>query len=361
VGPDEREADEIPELPTHLTDEELEGAIPLYAGGVVVGFLVPEFPVPVPTWIETDLFFRLNRSAIIAAGIAAFLSALLASLLAFVLLRPIRELTGAAQAMGAGDLEQRVLPRGGRETILLAKTFNRMADSLQSAEKRRRALTADIAHELRNPLAIQRANLEALQDGVYPLTAESLETVIQQNLLLEHLVEDLRTLAIADAGEMRLEITSVDLPALLNRRGGELAPEAAARSVELRTELAADCPPVEADPARIGQITLNLLRNALEHAPPGGWVELGLTCAADAVEITVRDSGPGIPEEDLPHIFERFFRGDKSRERLRGATGLGLSIARQLAVAHGGSLIAANHPEGGALFRLTLPAARTSG
>ncbi len=340
----------------YLTPEELARAIPLYDRGDPVGYLLPEARVPILPGVERALLLRLNRSAFLAALIAGLFSLLLALGLAWYLLRPVRELTRAAAALAGGDLTQRVPARGDDEIGDLARTFNHMAASLQQAEQRRRALTADIAHELRNPLAVQRANLEAITDGIYPLTLETLDPVIQQTRLLERLVDDLRTLALADAGQLSLHRAPTDFPSLIRRRVNALEPEALARSIQIQLALDDACPPLSLDEERITQIIGNLMSNALRHTPEGGRVTLELTCPPGYARLTVRDTGSGIPPADLPHLFERFFRGDRSRERSGGNTGLGLPIARRLAESHGGSLEAGNHPERGAVFTLVLPA-----
>ena len=344
-----------PGVQDKLTPEEITQAIPLYEDDVLIGYLLPDVRIAPAPGIESTLLDRLTRSALVAAGIAAGLSLVLALLLAYALLRPVRELTRAAGAMSRGDLSQRVNARGTGETALLARTFNEMAESLQQAEIRRKGLTADIAHELRNPLAVQRANIEAMQDGLYPLTAEQLEPLRQQNLQLERLVEDLRMLAMADAGHLSLERAPTDLAMLLERRLAEMSPDAEAKNVRLVLEKQIVPDSLFLDPARIGQIVHNLVANALRYAPQGSAVNISLASEAGKVRIAVRDQGPGINPEDLPMIFERFYRGDKARSRDSGGTGLGLSIARRLAEAHGGTLEASNHPAGGAVFTLTLP------
>ena len=338
-----------------LTEEEISQAIPLYEGIRVVGYLLPEVRVNAMPGIETPLLQRLTNSAITATVIAVSLSLVLAILLSYALLRPIRDLTEAARSMGRGDLSQRVTPRGNGETALLARTFNEMAESLQLAENRRKALTADIAHELRNPLAIQRANIEALQDGLYPLSLEQLEPLLQQNVLLERLVDDLRTLALADSGHLSLERSPTDLPALIRRRVDELAPEAGQKNIQITLDVPIKAPDALVDPARIGQILTNLMTNALRYAPEHSTISVSLAITALDIRLSVRDQGPGISAQDLPLIFERFYRGDKARSRDQGSTGLGLSIARRLAEAHNGTLSASNHPDGGAVFTLTLP------
>jgi signal transduction histidine kinase len=301
----------------------------------------------------------LSQAALTAGLAAGGLSLLLAFLLAFNLLRPVRELTQAAARLGQGDLAQRVPVRGNDELTILGRSFNKMADSLQAATRSRQALTADIAHELRNPLAVQRANLEALQDGVYPLTPENLQPILEQNMLLSRLVDDLHTLALADAGQLKLERIPVDLRLLVERVGERFRPQASSQKITLNQHVPADALAAEAgpllDPLRIEQILSNLFSNALRYTPEGGQIEISLVFRPDLAEMTVRDSGPGIPAEALPYIFDRFYRADRSRSRMDGGTGLGLAIARQLAEAHGGSLTAANHPQGGAVFTLRLP------
>jgi two-component system sensor histidine kinase BaeS len=304
---------------------------------------------------ERFLLNRLNMAALTAGLIAGGLSLLLALLLTFRLLRPIRELTGAAKRLGSGDLSQRVKVSGNDELTILGQAFNHMADSLQQAGESRKAMTADIAHELRNPLAVQRANLEALQDGVYPLTTESLNPVLEQNLLLTRLVEDLRTIALADAGQLELEYASTDLLNLTSKVIERFKPQAANRGVEISLESAKSEVRVCIDPMRVEQIINNLLSNSLRYTPAGGAITISVHERERKALLTVHDSGPGIPEESLPFVFERFYRSDRSRSRAEGGTGLGLAIARQLAQAHGGALTAANHPDGGAIFTLDLP------
>lgn len=341
-----------------FTAEELAAAATLRVNGKVVGYLFYTGGMGYSQGDEKMLVNRLTQAAITAGLIAGGLSLLLALFLAYGLLRPVQEMTRAAQRLGQGDLSQRVQVKGSDELAVLGRTFNHMADSLQQSEESRRAMTADIAHELRNPLAVQRANLEALQDGIYPLSAENLQPVLEQNMLLSRLVEDLRTLALADAGQLKLECTSVDFVALVGRVMDRFRPQSDAQQVSLSLQTlpgAAGSNSAWADPMRLEQILTNLLSNALRFTPQGGRIELAVTAASDAFQLSIHDSGPGIPEESMLHIFERFYRADRSRSRAEGGTGLGLAIAKQLAHAHGGSLRAANHPQGGAVFTLTIP------
>lgn len=341
-----------------LDRQEMRAAIPIQAGGQTIGFLAIQGSPGFSSTDQDQLVNRINQVALTAGLIAGAISLVLALVLAYRLLKPVQELTQAAEQLAQGDLSQRVDVRGNDELATLGKTFNQMASSLQSSEANRRAMTADIAHELRNPLAIQRANLEALQDGIYPPTPENLELVLEQNHLLTRLVDDLRTLALADAGQLELDRTPTDMKSLVERLLSRYVPQARERNIQI--DLTSEEPyesyvQVVVDPIRIEQIIVNLFSNAIRHTHEGGFIHSHLSATLQAVQLVVHDSGPGFPEEALPHLFERFYRVDKSRSRSEGGTGLGLAIARQLAEAHGGSLIAANHPSGGAVFTLTIP------
>lgn len=343
-----------------LSREQLEAGIPVEVGGETVGYLLMGNSLLFTTLDEALLTDRIDRAALIAGLIAGGVALLLALLLAYRLLRPVRDLTAAAGLMAQGDLSQQVRVRGDDELAQLGRTFNQMAESLRQAQASRQAMTADIAHELRTPLAVQRANLEALQDGLYPPTPENLSLVLEQNHLLTRMVDDLRTLALADSGELTLERVPADLGALVGRVVEQFAAQAAARRIDLETHRLGGASDgalrrLNLDPMRIEQILANLLSNALRHTPEGGRIAVTLAWSPQWAELSVQDSGPGIPQEALPYIFERFYRADRSRSRAEGGTGLGLAIARRLAELHGGTLEAANAPQGGAVFTLHLP------
>ncbi len=347
-----------------LEGEEFLSAIPLVVDGETVGYLLPPGGYVFGQNVEAELLGQLNQALLSAALIAGGLALILALLLAFYLLRPVRELTRAATRMSEGDLTQRVRVGGKDELATLGKAFNHMAASLEEGEQRRQSMTADIAHELRTPLAVQRANLEAMLDGVYPLTTKNLGPVLEQNQLLTRLVADLRTIALADAGELNLNILPTDLNRIVSSVMERFRPPADRQQISLGIELDAACPVLEADRDRIEQILINLLNNALQYTPEEGEIRLSTSCNTQAsgqfALVEIRDSGSGVPPDALPHIFERFYRVDRSRSREEGGTGLGLAIARKLAEAHRGTLIAANNPEGGALFSLSLPLHRSS-
>ena len=326
-------------------------------GGQIIGYLLPEGGNLLGTNDATPLIQRLNNAALQAGAIAAALALVLALILAYQILKPIDHLTRAAQEMSSGDLTQRVPEQGHDEIATLARSFNQMGDSLLRSMEQRRAMTADIAHELRTPLAVQRAQLEAMQDGIYPMTVENLQVALDQNRFLSHLVEDLRTLALADAGELRLDLEPVNLAELLENITNRFRPAAEATQVGLQfsTKEPALKPIIQADPIRLEQILINLIGNALRYTPDNGQILITLESIPSWAVITIQDSGPGISPEALEHLFERFYRADRSRSREAGGSGLGLTIAQQLANAHGGSISAENASNGGALFKLILP------
>ena len=338
-----------------LTATELSSAIQLKNNGTLVGYLLPESAMMYSTADEQFLLSRLTRAALVAGLVGAGLALPLAFFLTYQLMHPVRTLTQAARMIEKGDFSQQVPVHGKDELAQLSTTFNNMADSLQKAQESRRAMTADIAHELRTPLAVQLAHLEALQDGIYPLAKENLLPILEQNQMLNHLVEDLRTLTLADAGQLKLDLVKTDLQSLVMREVERFKPQASARQIELHFSSSADCPAIVVDPARIEQILNNLISNALRYTPDSGKIEIALKVDGDKLRITIHDNGPGISEEALPYVFERFYRADRSRSRSEGGSGLGLAIALQIALLHGGTLTASNSPLGGALFTLSLP------
>jgi two-component system sensor histidine kinase BaeS len=340
---------------TTLSDEEKSASIQLKKRSLTVGYLLAKGGMQVSNGAQQPLINRLNDAALQAGLIALVIAFVLAIILAEGILKPVRQLTRAAELVAAGDWSHEVPAKGKDELAALARSFNAMVDSLRQSEERRQGMTADIAHELRTPLAVQRAHLEAMQDGIYPITAESLQPVLDQNGMLVRLVDDLRTLALADAGELQLEKQSVNAREFLLGMQERFRSAAEERNVEIVVSESQTCPSIMADPDRLAQIFTNLIGNALRYAPEGGKIILAAECTGNEILITVSDNGPGIPAEALPAIFDRFYRVDKARSREEGGSGLGLAIARQLAGAHGGKLSAENLPQGGARFTLSIP------
>lgn len=297
----------------------------------------------------------LVAAALLAGGLALALGAGMAGRL----LGPVEALTAAARRLEAGDLGQRVAVRSEDEIGQLAQAFNAMASSLERQQALRRNLVSDVAHELRTPLANLSGYLEALRDGVLEPTAEQLASLHEEAQLLGRLVDDLQVLAQAEAGEQRLAPRPTPVEPLLRQSMDAFQAQAAAKDQVLQAELADGLGVCLLDPDRVAQILRNLLANALTHAPSGGRIGLEALREEDAasawLRIVVTDDGPGIAPEDQDRIFERFYRVDPSRSRDTGGSGLGLTIARQLAVAQGGSLTVDSRPGQGARFTLRLP------
>jgi two-component system sensor histidine kinase BaeS len=308
--------------------------------------------------LDALLIGRVNRAIWLAAGLGALLGLVLAVVLSRSLTAPLRSLTAAMNRFARGERNLHLPATSPDEVGDLTESFRHLVGEIERQEGLRKEMTADIAHELRNPIAVIQANVESLVDGVYPATAENLEPVLESVHLLSRLVEDLRTLALADAGRLTVEIGATDIIPVLRRVANALEQHAAAKQIRLTVE-SAHSVFAAADPQRLEQILSNLVNNAIRHTPEGGRVAMRVALQASGrVRIDVTDTGSGIPPDALAHVFERFYRADRGRSRVEGGTGLGLAIARKLAEAQGGNLTADNPPEGGARFSLTLaPAA----
>ncbi len=303
----------------------------------------------------------VHGSLWLAGGLAALVAVALGLLLARQIAGPVRALTTAARRLGAGDLEGRVPVRGRRDELgELAEAFNSMAEAVGRQEMLRRQMAADIAHELRTPLAVIQANLEAMLDGIRPLSAEEVADVHRETQLLSRLVTDLRDLSLAEMGQLPLRKEPTDLTASVWMSVARFSSQAEEKGVRLVVEAAESLPRAEVDPDRVAQVLGNLLDNALRHTLPGGEVMVRLQPGAqrDEVRVTVRDTGSGIPEEHLPNIFERFYRADRARTRTDGGSGIGLAVVRQLIEAHGGRVWAESQPGKGTTFSFVLPAAK---
>jgi len=337
--------------------EQLAEGVPVEVNGELVGTVLGRPQSPGLTPVEEAFLGRVNRALLIAAGGAAVMALLLGVLLARTLTRPLREMTAAARSLARGDLGEQVEVRSQDEVGELARAFNQMSRDLAQAASRRRQLTADIAHDLRTPISIIQGHAEALRDGVLPPTPETFALIHEETMRLNRMVEDLRTLSRAEAGELSLVRRPVAVGALLEQLAAGRRPAAGEKGIELRLEGESGLPEVEVDADRMAQALNNLVDNALRHTPAGGTVTLAGGRAEDGVWLQVRDSGPGIAAEDLPHVFERFYRGDRARQRHDGGSGLGLAIARSIVEAHGGRIRAESPAGAGAVFTIELPAA----
>jgi two-component system OmpR family sensor kinase len=375
---------------SRLSQPEQADAIPIIEQqGQIIGYLVFDPPGFGALSGPAQMFlWQFNRSLVQAGLIAGGLGILLGLGIARGLSAPLGRLATAARRISKGDLSQRVPVTGSDEVADLARAFNEMAAGLQQAETLRRSLVADIAHELRTPLAVMQGNLQAILDDVYPLEKAEIATVYDETLILSRLIDDLRELAQAEAGQLSLNLQPVQLVPLIEQAVNLFEELTHEKGIKLAASLPSDLPTVLADPDRVRQVLHNLLANALRHTPDGGEIEIRAeesrggfareqgrdisppllrppapllenTTPPSLLRITVTDTGPGISPADLPQVFNRFWRADKARSREQGGSGLGLAIARQLVEAQGGQIgVESEGVAGrGSRFWFTLPVA----
>lgn len=298
---------------------------------------------------------RLEQSLLWTTLLSAALGIALAWLFAHRVARPLEAVSNATTQLAGGNLKVRIPnPKGQDETANLARNFNHMAESLEKLETERKAMIADIAHELRTPLTVIQARLEAIQDGVTSLDMSEIDRLHRQTGLLSRLIEDLRTLSLADAGKLSLERRDMDVGQMVASVVESFQAEAQAKKVHLE----ADAPRplrVNADPYRLTQVLSNLVTNALKYTPENGSITVKAIQQDKQVTIQIQDTGSGLPTEAIHQLFDRFYRVEGSRSRQSGGSGLGLAIVKTLVELHGGKVEAHNRPQGGAEFRISLP------
>jgi signal transduction histidine kinase len=318
----------------------------------------------VATSNEEDFLGRVNRWLIIVAIAAAIAALALGLILIRQIVRPVKLLNRGARQVAGGNLGYRVDIKSKDELGDLGRSFNAMASSLEGAETERRRIVADITHELRTPLTVIEGTVDGIEDGVFQADKEHLDVIKEQTALLTRLTADLRELSLAESGQLKLQLAATDLAELVRRKLVTFAAPAREKGLELASDLAADLPPAEVDPARIEQVLGNLLTNAIRHTPAGGRITVSARSIesdaahgidASSVLVSVADTGEGISPEHLPHVFDRFYRVEESRSRGEGGAGLGLAIVRQMAEAHGGKVWAESQPGKGSTFQVALP------
>jgi two-component system, OmpR family, sensor histidine kinase BaeS len=316
---------------------------------------------------EQDFLTRTNSYLWIAGLIAILVALLLGVLLTRQITRPIRELTSGAQHISGGDLGYRVKITSNDELGNLARSFNSMAASLDNSEQSRKRLVSDVAHELRTPLTIIEGTVDGIMDGVFQSDKERLETIKEQTSFLTALVNDLRELSLADAGQLKLDRQPTNMVELISRKLSQFEAAAIEKKITIRMENAPNIPEIGVDSRRIEQVITNLLSNSIRHTPLGGVVTVSLKTTETSqppskrsLVISVKDTGEGIAAENLPHLFERFYRVESSRARSEGGAGLGLAIVRQLVEAHGGQVKVESQVGKGSTFYVLLPVASES-
>ncbi|MBE9471119.1 MAG: HAMP domain-containing protein [Chloroflexi bacterium] len=347
--------------PVRLLPASLDKGAPILVDGQQVGTLIVASGLGRLTSYE-DAFLRQANRLMLVAGVVAVLAVLVVSgFQARRIVAPVRALAEAARQVASGDLSQRVSVTSQDELGEMAVAFNTMAAELaRQHELRRRAMT-DIAHELRTPLSVLQIELESIEDGLTTPTPEVIAGLQTDVAHLRRLVDDLRMLSLAEAGELQMEVEPVEMGDLIQDVLNRVQGAARAKGITLDTRVPATALPVTGDPQRLAQVLLNLLSNAMQHTPSDGQITVSAQRVEESgehgeeVHVTVQDTGEGIPAEDLPHIFERFYRTDRARSRETGGSGLGLSITRSLVEAHGGRLWAHSTEDQGSAFTFALP------
>lgn len=341
-----------------ISQSNLKRGVPLQVDGETVGWLLftpalDRFRLGTP---EGNFLNSVNQATIFSALGAAGIALILGGILAYTLTRSLREMTAATQLLARGELGHQVQVRSKDELGVLADSFNQMSAELARSNDLRRRMTADIAHDLRTPLSVILGYTEGLNDGKLQATAETFTVMHTEALHLSRLIDDLKILALADAGELPLTRQRIAPGILLRRASDAHRVEAGRQQIEIRILVSSDLPDVEVDVERMAQVLGNLMSNALRYTPARGKITLSAARADRGVQLRIADNGAGIPAEDLPYIFGRSFRGDKARRQEEGETGLGLAIAKSLVEAQGGKISVESALGEGTTFTIDLPA-----
>ena len=338
-----------------MSASNVEQGVPITRNGKIVGILVP-ISVPFEGEPREVAFIDRTKTLLIySALIGLAIALLLGVFLSRTLTRPIRELTQATHAVSEGDLSQQVPVRSNDELGELAMSFNKMSAELSRSVNSRKQMTADIAHELRTPLSLILGHAEAVHDGVLPPTQENFEIIREEATRLEHLINDLRILSLADAGKLTINLQTIEPQRLLQEVASLYQYQTQKKSISLELDIASPLSTIEVDPGRMTQVLTNILDNAIRHTLKGGRIVLAARQQHDQIELSILDSGPGLHTDDINHIFDRFYRTDPSRQREDGGSGLGLAIARSIVQVHGGQLSAQSEAGQGLKIMIRLP------
>jgi two-component system sensor histidine kinase BaeS len=338
-----------------LSHKELQESIELESEGESIGLLVVvPFPLPRNT-LEQKFLSSLQRGLMISSLATLLIALILGGILIQSFTQPIRKLANATEAVARGDLGYQVEINTQDELGRLAASFNSMSTDLDKADQARKQMTADIAHDLRTPLSVLHGYTEAMNEGKLEGTPEIYQVMHQQAQHLNYLIEDLRTLSLLDSDELSFQIENIDPTLILNQVMAAFQTITKEKELNIHLEISEDLPRADLDPDRLTQVLGNLISNAIKVLTPGGEIKIVAKGIEDALEIQVMDTGPGIEEDHLPHIFDRFYRADKARKTGDGSSGLGLAITKKLVEAQGGSITVESKVGVGTTFRLQFP------
>jgi two-component system sensor histidine kinase BaeS len=338
---------------TRIADDAL--ALPIVVAGETVGWLaVTPFQSVTEAGGERFQQYQL-RTSLVMGVFSLLLAMLIAWWIARALLEPVKRVAAATHRLASGDYSGRVVVASNDEVGKLARDFNQLAYTLERNETMRREFMADVSHELRTPLSVLRGELEAIEDGVRTLDQHSMKSLQGEVSMLSKLVDDLYELSLADVGALTYRKATCVLNQLLESSVGMFQERLSARQLRVELELPAHPLTLVADANRLQQLFSNLLENAVRYTDPQGLIRISAVVESDELRIDFMDSGPGVSANQLPRLFERFYRGDASRNRSSGGAGLGLAICHSIALAHGGSLSAEHSPLGGLWLTLRLP------
>jgi signal transduction histidine kinase len=340
----------------YLSEADLEKGAPIIVGGRQVGTLVVTSGLGVLTSNQSAFLSQAKQLMVLAAIATGLAVLLVGSFQAQRIVAPVRALADAARRVAGGDLTQRVPVTSQDELGEMAVAFNTMAAELEQQHALRRRAMADVAHELRTPLSVLQIDLESIEDGLTAPTPDVITRLQEEVALLSRLVEDLRTLSLAEAGELQMDLEEIDVRELIRATTRRVRAAAREKGVTISAELPGQLPPITGDGQRLAQVLFNLLSNALRHTPAGGQITITAQYTGEKdVQVSVRDTGEGIPSAELSHVFERFYRTDRARSRDTGGSGLGLSIARSLVEAHSGRIWAHSVEGQGSTFTFQVP------
>jgi signal transduction histidine kinase len=347
----------IEDLGKQMSPSRQRGGIPLLIEGENIGWLLfrPTLTRWRPGTLEGDFLFTINNAIVLSAIVAVVIALVVGGVLAYTMTRSLRELKAATIELAEGKLGYQVEVRSKDEIGDLATSFNRMSLELAHSNELRQRMTADIAHDLRTPMSVIMGYTEALNDGKLQATPDMYAVMHSESLLLSRLIDDLKTIALVDAGELPLMMQKVSPIVLLKRTADAHRGQAEREQISISISASSEMPDIEVDVERMVQVLGNLMSNAIRYTPQGGEIFLSADEGESGVRLEVADTGIGIPEEDLPYIFERAYRGDQAREQSQGETGLGLAIAKSLVEAQGGKIDVESELGKGTKFTILIP------